>query len=174
LTFSSSHRHSPVLTLALLGLILAGALAAPLALAGRHRSPAAIDSVERSILHRINSYRHQHGLRSVRLDNRMNIGANQHSRSMARRGYFAHASADGSSWDGRVRHYSRSRFVGEVIGWTSHTSPARQARLMVSTWVHSAPHRRVLLTRGFSRIGVARMRGGSWTYFTADFAGRRH
>jgi uncharacterized protein YkwD len=103
----------------------------------------------------------------------MNVGANQHSRSMAGRGYFAHSSADGSSWSRRVRHYSGAPHVGEVIGWTTHTSPARQARVIVSTWVHSAPHRAVLLTRGFSRFGVARYRGGSYTYFTVDFAGRR-
>ncbi len=153
---------------------LALSLAAPLTLAGgRHRSPAAADSVERAIVHRINSYRHRYGLPPLRFDDRMNIGANQHSRSMARAGYFEHNSADGSSWDGRVRHYSQANFVGEVIAWTRQTSPAHQARLVVSTWVHSAPHRAVLLTRGFSRIGMARMRGGSWTYFTADFAGHR-
>jgi uncharacterized protein YkwD len=172
LTLSSLLRRTPALILA--GIALSVALAAPLALGrGHHRSPAAIDSVERAIAGRINSYRHQHGLRSVRFDDRMNVGANQHSRSMARRGYFAHASADGSAWDARVRHYSRARYVGEVICWTRQTSPAHQARLVVSTWIHSGPHRAVLLKRGFSRIGVARARGGALTYFTADFAGRR-
>jgi uncharacterized protein YkwD len=165
-------RRMPAFALATM--VLALTLAAPLALGrSHHRSPAAIDSVERAIVGRINSYRRQHGLHSVHLDDRMNIGANQHSRSMAQRGYFGHASADGSAWDARVRHYSRARYVGENICWTRQTSPAHQARLVVSTWIHSGPHRAVLLKRGFSRIGVARWRGGALTYFTADFAGRR-
>lgn len=159
-----------ILSLAALGLTLA----APFALArGRHRSPAAADSVERAIAHRVNSYRHRYGLPPLRFDDRMNIGANQHSRSMARAGYFEHNSADGSAWDARVRHYSVAGFVGEVICWTEQTTPAHQAQVVVSAWVHSPPHRAALLTRGFSRVGVARWRGGRRTYFTADFAGRR-
>jgi uncharacterized protein YkwD len=171
LTFSSFHRRTALLFFGLIGLALA--LTAPLARGRTHRSPAAVDRVERSVLRRINSYRHHHGLRAVRLDKRMNAGAYQHSRSMALRGYFAHASADGSAWDARARRYSRARYVGEVICWTRSTSSAHQARLVVRTWIHSAPHRAVLLKRGFTRIGIARMRGGPWTYFTADFAGRR-
>lgn len=172
MTFSSLLRRTPVLILALAALGLT--LTAPLALGrGHHRSPAAVDSVERAIVHRINSYRHRYGLPPLRFDDRMNIGANQHSRSMARAGYFEHNSADGSSWDARVRHYSQANFVGEVICWTERTIPARQAREVVSAWVHSGPHRAALLTRGFSRVGMARWPGGRRTYFTADFAGHR-
>jgi uncharacterized protein YkwD len=171
LTFSSLSRRLPVLTLALIGLALS--TAAPLALGSGHRSPASIDRVERAVMRGINGYRRHFHLRPLHFDGRMNIGANQHSRSMAAHAYFAHSSANGSSWDGRVRHYSRARYVGEVIGWTSRTSPAHQARLIVSTWIHSAPHRAVLLKRGFIRGGVARARGGSRTYFTVDFAGHR-
>jgi len=171
LTLSTSYRRTAALFLGLVSLALA--IAAPLARGRGHRSPVAVDRVERSILRRINSYRRHHGLRSVRLDHRMDAGADQHSRSMARRGYFAHASADGSAWDARARRYSRARYVGEVICWTRATSSAHQARLVVSTWIHSPPHRAVLLKRGFSRVGIARTRGGPWTYFTADFAGRR-
>jgi uncharacterized protein YkwD len=171
-TLPSLNRRTPALILA--AFVLALTFATPLALGrGHHRSPAALDSVERAIAHRINSYRHRHGLRPLRLDNRMNVGANQHSRSMARGHYFAHNSANGSAWDARVRHYSRANFVGEVICWTEQTTPAQQARVVVSAWVHSGPHRAALLTRGFSRVGVARWRGGARTYFTADLAGRR-
>lgn len=172
MTLSSFLRRTPVLILALAALGLT--LAAPLALGrGHHRSPAAVDSVEGAIVHRVNSYRHRYGLRPLRFDDRMNIGANQHSRSMARARYFAHDSADGSAWGARVRHYSRAGLVGEVICWTEQTTPAHQARVVLSTWVHSAPHRAALLTRGFSRVGVARWRSGARTYFTADLAERR-
>lgn len=132
------------------------------------RSSAGIDRIERDVINRLNHYRHAHGLRGVRLDGRMSAGADSHSRSMARSGYFAH----GSSWDSRARHYSHANSVGEIIGYTRHTSPHRQPHVMMSAWDHSGPHRSVMLTRHFTRAGIGRARRGDTVYFTVDFAGR--
>ena len=103
---------------------------------------------------------------------------------MARRGYFSHSSADGSSFDRRIgRFYAvgRSRYwsVGENLLWSSPDVDAGGALRM---WLASAPHRAVLLTARWREIGLSAVHvtvapgaygGNEVTIVTADFGVRR-
>ena len=68
---------------------------------------------------------------------------------------------------------SRSRRIGETIAMTTRCS----ARRVVRMWLNSRPHRAVLLSRGFRRVGVGRRVGRLGArracLVTADFASRR-
>jgi uncharacterized protein YkwD len=129
----------------------------------------------------INAVRRRHGLRTLRLDSQLSRAARDHSRDMVRRHYFAHNTPEGESPAHRVlatgyvrphRHW----VVGETLAWwRPAASPAR----IVAAWMHSAPHRKVILTPSFRDIGIGvvlgvprPMRRGGATY-TADF-GRRN
>jgi uncharacterized protein YkwD len=124
-----------------------------------------------SMLRELNRVRASSHLGAVREDKRMDRSALSHSRDMARRGYFAHG-----AWPGRVMASARSaRSVGEVIGWRVQSSPRSEASNLVREWLGSPPHRQVLLSNRFDRIGIGRAtatRGGKSTaLYTVDFAG---
>ena len=65
----------------------------------------------------------------------------------------------------RIRRYVRTRRVGENIAWTRGCS----AQKIVNMWLNSAPHRHVMLSGSFRRIGVGK-RGARKCFVTADFA----
>jgi len=126
----------------------------------------------RAMLRELNRVRAGYHLPPVREDRRMDHSALGHSRDMARRGYFAHG-----SWPGRVRAAAgRARSVGEVIGWRVQSSASSEAREMVREWLASPPHRVVLLSGGFTRVGIGRATaalpdGHPTALYTLDFAG---
>lgn len=120
-------------------------------------------------LNRVRAGRH---LPAVREDRRLDRAALSHSRDMGGHGYFAHG-----SWSGRVMAAAGSaRSVGEVIGWRVQSSPAGEARALVREWLASPPHRQVLLSGDFTRVGIGRATGSTpaglpTALYTVDFAG---
>jgi uncharacterized protein YkwD len=123
-----------------------------------------------AMLRELNRVRAAYRLPAVSEDGRMDRGAFDHSRDMARRGYFAHG-----AWPGRVMAAAgRARGVGEVIGWRMQSSPRSEAGALVHQWLGSSTHRHVLLHGDFSRVGIGRAtasRGGhAAALYTVDFA----
>ena len=173
-------------------LVAAGALAATTAgaaLAGQPlEAPAraavgAENVLEAPVLRLINRTRHAHGLAPLRLSASLARAAEAHASEMARNGFFAHESADGTSAADRIlRYYRVSGYrrwtVGENLLWRSpDVSPGEALRM----WLDSPPHRRVLLLASFSEIGLAAVHVGSAggdygghavTILVADFGGR--
>src|ERR671938_727687 len=114
---------------AIAAILLASAVAAPAgARQARSAGPARISTAMRAlasgILVDLNRVRAQHGLVPLRPSSRLNAAASQHSREMARVGYFSHNSADGAAFWRRIkRFYSSSGYrswsVGENLLWSS-------------------------------------------------------
>jgi uncharacterized protein YkwD len=136
-----------------LGAAATGAAAhsgAPSARAARAQGPFGT-----AVLVALNHMRAQHGLPPFADDGAMNRGAAAHSQDMARHGYFAHG-----SWSARVaRAARRPRRVGEVLAWLAPAGPQAEAAWVLSAWMHSPEHRRVLLDGGFRRVGIGRAVG---------------
>jgi uncharacterized protein YkwD len=130
----------------------------------------------------INAVRHNHGVPAVRLDPRLSRAARAHSRDMVRRRYFSHTTPEGLSFADRIRgtgymRAARRWYVGENLawGWRGRGSAGR----IVRAWMHSPPHREVMLNPSFREVGIGIVSGvprplppGGATY-TADF-GVRH
>jgi uncharacterized protein YkwD len=120
------------------------------------RTPAA--AVERDVLAEINELRAEHGRRPLRLNVRLARAARAHVREMTSRGYFSHASADGTTFDARVsRFYPRRSAAarwrtGENIAWRTGTP---SARAFIRAWLASPSHRSNLLDARFRDAGVA-------------------
>ncbi len=127
-----------------------------------------LDRGERAVVRAINRIRHAHGRKGLHAGRRLARAADLHSRNMLARDFFAHG-----SFAQRVRRFVPYRSLGENLAWTSRCSP----RLVVRMWMRSAPHRKVLLSRSYRRVGVGRRAGRLGPrpacMWTADFASRR-
>ncbi|TML96373.1 MAG: CAP domain-containing protein [Actinobacteria bacterium] len=149
------------------------------------QAPAsAMGVLEQSVLADVNALRHEHGLASLRLSAKLAAAARTHSVEMARRGYFSHDSANGSSFDKRiVRYYplhgTHYWSVGENLLWSS---PDVDAAGALDMWMNSPEHRKILLTARWREIGLAAVHvaaapgtygGREVTIVTADFGVRR-
>jgi len=110
----------------------------------------------------VNVERARHGLRSLRSDARLNAAADQHSADMVARGYFAHVTPEGASVTDRVRQTgylggSHDWALGEDIGWGTGSLSTPSA--IFRAFMHSPPHRRVILDRDFRQIGIGVAQG---------------
>jgi uncharacterized protein YkwD len=144
---------------------------------------ASYNALEKGLLTEINTFRRSHGLTPLRFSVQLTAAADQHSNEMARVGYFAHESADGSGFDKRItRFYSTSRYhrwsIGENLVWESPELSAGDALQM---WLNSPPHRANLLNASWRQIGISAVHaaaapgtygGRPATIVTADFGFR--
>jgi uncharacterized protein YkwD len=145
---------------------------------------AAGRSVETGLLAKINALRVGRGLARLRLHERLGVAALEHSRQMARRGFFSHRSADGSTFRQRVRrHYGSGGYrywsAGENLIWSS--GPLAPSAV-VESWLQSPGHREVLLDASWRELGIGAVQvdaapgvygGMDVTIVTADFGVRR-
>jgi uncharacterized protein YkwD len=133
---------------------------------------ARLGGSERAVIRLVNQVRAQHGLGHVRASHALSRAADRHSRDMLRRDFFDHASSDGTPFDRRVRRFAHASMIGETLAALGRRRDG--AATVVSMWMGSPPHRAILLTPGFHRIGIARRWGklGSTrrAVVTADFA----
>ena len=142
-----------------------------------------LSTLESQLLGQINTLRARHGLRRLRLAPGLTAAAVQHSASMAQKGYFAHESADGSSFFKRIayyypyRHYSRWS-AGENI---LYSTPDIDSGAALRLWMNSPEHRANLLSRSWREIGLGAFHsadapgiynGDAVTVVTADFGVR--
>ena len=125
---------------------------------------------EAAVLVDLNHARLAHGLPPLGSDVRLIRAARGHSAAMLASGTFDHG-----PFSSRIRQQGvpAGRF-GETIGWASRPSGA--ARLIVALWLASPPHRRILLSHVFDRVGigisVGRFQGKPHAFVvTADFLG---
>jgi uncharacterized protein YkwD len=106
-----------------------------------------------ALLCAINQARARHGLPALGDDRRLRRAAHGQARDMVRRHYFAHQRPGGPSLSARLRragwHGSRA---GEALAWGCGSSATAGAT--VQAWLHSPPHREILLSTAYSLAGV--------------------
>jgi uncharacterized protein YkwD len=176
---------------AIAAILLASAVAAPAGarsggqarLAGPARVSTALRALESRVLVDLNRVRVQHGLAPLRPSPRLNAAASQHSREMARVGYFSHNSADGAAFWRRIERFYPSNgygswSVGENLLWSS---PDVDAAGAIKMWMGSPEHRANLLNRSWREVGLSAVHSDSApgtyhglgvTIVTADFGAR--
>jgi uncharacterized protein YkwD len=173
---------------AIAAILLASAVAAPAGArqarsAGPARTLTAMHALESRVLVEMNRVRAQHGLAPLRGSVRLNAAAGQHSREMARVGYFSHNSADGGAFWRRIQRFYtssgyRSWSVGENLLWSS---PDVDAVGAIKMWMGSPEHRANLLNASWREVGLSAVHSESApgtyhglgvTIVTADFGAR--
>jgi uncharacterized protein YkwD len=131
----------------------------------------------------LNQERRNHGLRRVRPNSKLRSAAQAYSWAMVRNDFFGHVSPSGSTLVGRVRDTAylasaRGWALGENIAWGS--GPLGTPRQIMRAWMQSAGHRRNILTRRFTDVGigiapgapVALPAGTAAATYTTDFGTR--
>ena len=136
--------------------LVATALLADAALA-TSSSEKSLPTLNHQVLVAVNHFRHAHGVPALRESGALDRSARQHSLEMGRRGYFAHSSADGTSFWQRIEHYYPQRSssywsVGENLVWRS---PSLSAGRAMNLWISSPPHLANLLSRRWRQIGIS-------------------
>lgn len=129
-------------------------------------APAAAHDNPQRMLHALNVVRAQHGLASFHGSASLHRSASAYARWMLRADYFGHL--------GRIRASGRFARLGEALAWHS----GRRARVSrtVRRWMHSPPHRALILHPGFRWIGAGmargRLQGRRATTWVLHFGGR--
>ena len=121
------------------------------------------NTLEASVVARINTVRRDYGLRPLTVADRLANAADRHAESMAYASYFAHElftpdrSTRWTSFGTWIRWYwpgpgYSSWSAGENLAWGA---PGLGVRKTVSLWMHSPGHRANLLSKDWNRIGVS-------------------
>jgi uncharacterized protein YkwD len=127
---------------------------------------------EQQVLVLLNQIRAQHNLSPLTASDPLRNAARSHSADMLQHSYFEHDGRN-ETWDARIARYLKSPLIGETIAWGTGSSGS--AAGIVSLWMHSPPHRAIILTSDLHRVGLGLALG---TYAgtpgavmaTADFA----
>jgi uncharacterized protein YkwD len=124
-----------------------------------------------------NQERISRGLHPLAGNARLQATADGHSTEMVNDGYFAHASADGTSFSARIirgGYVARNAdwTLGENLAWA--TGDLATPTNLMDAWMHSPEHRANILTRAYRDIGIGMSFGGTDTRLTvtADFGAR--
>jgi uncharacterized protein YkwD len=152
-------------------LLAAGLLLLP-AGAGARSGASFRGSTERVVLQLLNTIRRDHNLPSFTFSSALRSAAREHSADMLARHYFDHDSPN-ETFDHRIRRHLDSSLVGEDIAWGTGRYASPEG--LVNLWMHSAPHRRIILMRSLRRVGlgvaIGSFDGSSGAAMaTADFA----
>jgi uncharacterized protein YkwD len=167
-----------------IGILAAAALVAPVAGAAPASPGRALSPLESGVLVDINAFRRAHNLPALHVNAQLNAAAREHTVQMAQQGYFAHESADGSSFWKRIQAlYASSPWaywsVGENLLWSSPSVSPQKALQM---WLGSPEHRANLMNPRWREIGVSAVhvaaapgvfKGLDVTIVTTDFGVRR-
>jgi uncharacterized protein YkwD len=136
---------------------------------------AALSSkAEIAIVREINRVRRAHHLPTVKLTAPLARAAKKHSRAMLAHDALSHSSFDGQSFSARLANGGKHRrLYGETLAWAPDGAHVN-AKALLSLWMHSAPHRAVLMNGRLRRVGVGRVRGAmgaqAGNAITADFS----
>jgi uncharacterized protein YkwD len=156
---------------------------APGAVLAAGSSQAALASLDAGVLSQLNQIRVAHHLAPFRLNPELRASATQHSDEMIADGYFAHSSADHTSFWKRIALYyplptAGGWAVGENLLWSSDALDATGATAL---WMASPDHRANILNPAWHEIGISAVytpaaggafQGDAVTLITTDFGNR--
>ncbi|TNF23310.1 MAG: CAP domain-containing protein [Rhodobacteraceae bacterium] len=119
---------------------------------------------EEAALDPVNRFRRRQGRQALRWSPVLAAVAQAHAEDMARNGFFSHSGSDGSDVGARVsRAGYRWCAVAENIA-----RGQRSLAAVLEGWKGSSGHRRNMLSRRMSEIGVARGPGNTWVMVLAS------
>jgi uncharacterized protein YkwD len=161
-----------------LGLAVAAFLFVPAATAAAcDRAGAQAGSVSEQTFARtvrcvVNEQRAAQGLAALRRDRGLARAAQRFSHAMVAERFFAHVSPSGSTLGERARAAGfAGAALGETIAWGDGELGTPAA--IVDQWMHSPPHRAIILDGGFRRVGLGvasgSPSGAGGATVTADF-----
>lgn len=148
--------------------------------AGSVRSPQQLSAeVEARLFAESNQARAKKNLTPFSSDPLLEQTARDHSLDMLKRNYLSHFSPQGKAVVDRYQKNSREldRSLGENLHTITSSEglqdPQAIASQMMEDWMHSASHRKNILSKDFSFLGVACESDGQRIFCTQVFGGPR-
>jgi len=143
--------------------LLTMTLAAVAAASNAQAADTSVNAERSSVVERTNDQRAAHGCHNpLKVSKKLTVAAQRHADDMANQGYFSHSSADGTSWDRRIRVAGYKKPGGENIAYGQGS-----AEEVIQDWMDSPGHRRNILDCDFETIGVGYSPDGD--YWVQDF-----
>jgi uncharacterized protein YkwD len=106
--------------------------------------------VRAAVLEQVNAARRKAGAQPLRASAQLDQAAQKHAEDMLARGFFAHESPEGKTVRERAREAGYDwRAIGENIAEGQFTVDE-----VMDSWMKSPDHRRNILDRGFTELGV--------------------
>ena len=147
------------------------------------RAPRTVSrtNARRAVVCLVNRKRHRHGMGGLDLKRSLNHAGERHSRYMGSHNCFSHQCPGEQNLTGRVDDTSYLPCncywgLGETIAWSGGATP----RSIVRQWMHSPPHRAILLDSSLHDVGIglvwgspSNRRAKAATY-TADLGYKHH
>jgi uncharacterized protein YkwD len=148
------------------------------------RAFTSLSRYEQSLLHVVNATRSKWGREPLVASRALTTAAEFHTARMIRRGFFDHeAPGEAEFWHRIERFYPSAGYdywaVGENL---AYGSPSLEPAEALREWLSSRPHRRSILSRAWSEVGLAAVHvesapgefeGGPATVITLDLGVRR-
>lgn len=106
----------------------------------------------------INRERTKRGLKALKANTPLQKSSDWQAQDMLANVYFDHSRPGGPEFSERILRFGYADgadgyFIGENIAWAS--ASIASPKKMVSLWMHSPPHRRNILTKGFRDQAVS-------------------
>jgi uncharacterized protein YkwD len=120
-------------------------------------TPTDLPAIDAATLCLVNRVRTANRLRALRFSNPLQSVASAQAREMVQGDYFGDRSLSGKTPMQRIlataypAHATRVK-AAQNIGWA--TGPLASPAAMVQAWMHSPPHREIILTAAFRDLGV--------------------
>lgn len=126
-----------------------------------NNSNSSVSSIEQEVVRLVNIERQKAGLAPLKIDTELSKVARLKSEDMKKKGYFSHTSPTyGSPFDMLKQFNITYKTAGENIAKGQKTAQA-----VVNAWMNSEGHRRNILSKSFTHIGV----GHTSNYWTQLF-----
>ena len=134
-----------------------------------------LNAQEKRTLGLHNQARASRGLGPLCVDPTLTRAARAHAREMMDRDYISHNSANGETYDARLRRFGYTRLAGENISWGGGSYGSPESRF--EFWMNSPPHRANVLARGWGEVGIGVAAGtfqgyDNATTYTVNFGTR--
>lgn len=146
---------------------------------GKLLNPAQLNqTLDAELFAKTNEVRQGKKLRALQQDPVLAQVAAAHSKDMLARDYLSHISPEGKAPIDRLKAVSSLRYV--ALGENLHTikstqgfsDPAAIANLMMQDWMGSKAHRKNILGKNFTRLGVGCASNAKRVYCTQVFGHR--
>lgn len=124
-----------------------------------------VSAFEKEVVELVNKQRQANGLSPLKLNTELSNVARMKSQDMKDKNYFSHTSPTyGSPFDMMKKFNISYKSAGENIAKGQKTPQA-----VVNAWMNSEGHRKNILSKSFTEIGVGYIQGNNTTYWTQMF-----
>jgi uncharacterized protein YkwD len=116
-----------------------------------------LPAIRRATLCLLNVERGKHGRRALRFNRELAKAANNYAQTMVNQEFFSHVSPTGSTFVSRIK---QTDYLGGVVSWAVGENLAygggteSSPRETVVAWMHSPGHRRNILAKRYTEIGI--------------------